>query len=319
MDHNNFYAYETGTRSSSIQGWVETLGNPNGLNHTPTGLEDAPATFFRFDQDIDEALMFPATGPSDFLYDLGPVGNWPYIDNTIMPYPVPVLTDDTATTAYSESQAPSPASGTTLVDSPFAFSANVELARAGDVLVDQPVASPPSAVHNYAFTYQCGPTVMAPPFDPSPDLLQQTFCGSNLVYDQGQYWSGQQPSQHWVGAAGVVAPGLATGVEANANANAFTSMNPMLFSLLSAPFPEHQQEHMIPEQPRLITTTGENRAALDVKVEPTSSAGESNNEDATPPKKKRKQSTAKVFPCTFPGCTSGAYTISSHFAIYFKS
>ncbi|KAI1794384.1 hypothetical protein LXA43DRAFT_883960 [Ganoderma leucocontextum] len=306
MDHNAFYTYGTETPSSSFSDWVGVPGSPTTSNQALIGLEDPPATVSSFDKDIDDALGHPydAMAPLDFVCQFDPLIDWQSVFNTTMPSP-PALTDDSSSTADTTNQPLSPVSDSTLVNSPFAsFLPDFKLPPAGDALVDQPVASSPSPFDDFGFTFRCEGAAAVPPSHLSLALLQQDFYYNGYDYCQGQYWPGQQPSQHEVGAAGAVVPGLATGVEVNANESAFIAMGPTSFPPLPVHSPEPQQVTLANEVARSTRTTRKKRSHVDSDADSDYSAGESNNGDDAPPKRTRRQDTTKRFTCPYPDCDS---------------
>ena len=317
MYHKSFFAYGTEEPSSYTQDWVEAVGSLGAPNHTLTSLEDAPTTPSSFDGDEDEIVrsMYAAIAP----LEPGPGDKWQHPDYAAMFPHVPGFMNDAATTLYSTSPVPSPASSATLLNSPFAFLAESALPWGGDVPLDQPAAFSTAAPQHFGSTFQPEPTPTTPAFDPSSlAFLQRTFCNSSLAYDQGQYGPGQQPSQHGIGAADAVAPGLIMGMEVNMDAAALTSMHPISFSPPLVSFSEPQQEFVVTGQLQLTTTTRNNQPLLGIKAEPTVPQG-SNDEVAESPKKKRKQSTEKRYACSYPGCTASAYSVFSHFPLPFQS
>ena len=310
MDSHSFYTYGTETPSSSFPDWVGVPGSPTASNLLLMGLDDAPATISSFDQDVDDALgnQYDAMASFDFACQLDPVVDWHSVFNDTMPFPLPALTDDISSTSGSSNLPLSPASDSTLVHSPFpSYLPEFKLPPPGDALVDQPAASSPLIFDNFAFTFEYDPTTTMPPFDPSSALLQQGYYYDNRDYSQGQYWPGQQPSQHSVGAAGAVAPGLAMGVEVNADANAFTAMAPAFVPPLPALSPEPQQDPSVAdEKAKPVRTARKRTSRVDSDADFNYSAGESNVEDDASPRKKRRQDNTKRFPCPYEGCDMGA-------------
>ncbi|KAM5543405.1 hypothetical protein V8D89_002656 [Ganoderma adspersum] len=324
MDHAAFYTYSTETPSSSTKDWMGVPGSPNSFNQALMDFEDPPATIPSFDRDIDDALglSYDFMDPMDVLCPLDPMIDWQSIFNTTMPFPLPVLTDDASSATDTSNQPLSPISDTTLVDSSFSsFLPEFKLAPAGDALVDQPVASHPSALDDFQFTFQYEPVAATPPFDFPPALVQQDYALSNYDYSQGQYWPGQQPSQHAVGAAGAVAPGLATGVEmeVNADAFAFTPIGPTSLPLLPVSTPEPQQVDPLPEkEAKPVRATRKKQPRVDSDVDSSYSAGESTSGDDAPVRKRRKQDTTKRFPCLYEDC-DGAFSRTHNLQVHIDS
>lgn len=310
--HTHGTEVPAGSRSELIE-FPNSL--PNTSNHTHLGPQNVPGMLSDFEQHIDETFwpMYPAMAPLDLIPEPHPAINRPSIMDTTMPYPTPMFTDDASTTAYSASVTPSPASGTTLLDfSPFL--GHADLAPIGDAPVGQPVASFPPLPNNLDFTFPYGPILPLPPFGPAPGLHGQAVYGNDYAHNhtQGQYWPGQQLSQHGVDAAGAVVPGHTTGMELNASVSAFNAMDPASFSLLPGHLPEPLQGHAIIEEQEAVNTPNEKkRIRLDSDVEPDSPPGESSNQDTAPSKRKRKQDTTKRYPCPYPDCESSAYAVFS--------
>ena len=315
--YHSFSAHGAEEPSNYIQDWVEAVGSLGVPNHTLPGLEDAPTTPCPFGEDEDESVrsVYAAIAP----LEPSTADEWQHPDHDDMFPSVPRFMNDAATTLYSTSPAPSPASSTTLFDSPFALSAEVDSPWGGDAPVAQPAAYFPAAFQSFGSTFPPGLMLTMPAFDPSSlPFHQQTFCNGLFAYDEGQYGLGQQPSQHKIGAAGVVAPNLIMSMEVNTDAPALTSMHPISFSPPFVSFSEPQQEFVVAGQPQLTTTARNNQPLLNINAEPTVPQG-SNDEVAESPKKKRKQSTEKRYACDYPGCAASAYTVSSHFPLPFQS
>ena len=316
MDQAAFYLYGTETSSRSFKDWVGVPGSPNSFNQALMAFEDPPATISSFDQDIDDALgpSYDVVAPLDVFCRLDPDIDWQSIFNTTMPFPPPPLTDDMSS-GTDISNPLSPVSDMTLVDASLpSFPPDCKLSPAGDVLVDQPVASLASALANFEFTFQYEPSPSVPYFGFSPALIQQDCALDNYGYNQGQYWPGQQPSQHAVGAAGAVAPGLATGVdmEVNADAFAFTPIGPTALPLLPVSTPEPQQsDTLLEKEAKRVRATRKKQPRVDSDADSSYSADESTSGDDKPARKRRKQDTTKRHPCTYEDCDAGASAVPS--------
>ncbi|PIL23405.1 transcription factor [Ganoderma sinense ZZ0214-1] len=324
MDCTSFYTYGTETLSSSFKDWVGVPGSPSASHQARMDLDDEPATISSFDQDIDDALGLPfdVFGPLDVSYQPDLEIDWQSLFNTTMPFPPAAFTDDSYSTSDSFNQPLSPVSDTTLVDSAFPpFQPDFKLPPAGDVLVDQPVASLCSAFDDFQFTFRCESAATIPPLDFSPPQLEQHYYQDNYGCRQGQYWPGQQPSQHEVGAAGAVVPGLATGVEVNADAFAFTAMGPTLLPPLPAASPEPQQidspintnKNALPA--RAVPKKKQPRVDSDADSNYSASESSSGDDTPAPPRKRRKQDTTKRYRCLHPECDaafSRTYNLRVH-------
>ena len=310
MDPRAFYTYGTETSSSSFPDWMGAHGSPSASNLVLMGLEDAPATISSFDQDVDDALdnQLDPLASLDFACQLDPVIDWLSVFNDTMPFPPPALTDDASSTTGSSNLLLSPMSDSTLVNAPFtSHLPEFKLPPPGGALVDQPAAPFPLIFDDFAFAFQYDAATTMPPFDPSAALLQQGCYYANCDNNEGQYWPGQQLSQHSVSAAAAVAPGLTADVEVNAPAFMFTAMAP-------PPAPPHppvlssqpQQDPSIAgKKPKPVRAARKRMSPVDSDADSNYSVGESNTEDNSPPKKRRRQDTTKRFPCCFEGCDMG--------------
>ncbi|PIL23421.1 transcription factor [Ganoderma sinense ZZ0214-1] len=311
MFHHTFYPHDAAVPPSSLPGWEETPGSFHGSNHSLTGFEEASRAVSHFDHDVDKGLQsaYATMALQELLNEPDPVGNWTYLPTHSPTLP---LTDDASTTAYSASQAASPASSTTLFDSPDQFTHNVQLPWAGNALANQPVAVSPARLHEFALPSQTVPTFGMPTLSSSSVHPQQAPYDDKLAYS---YWPGQQPSQYEVGAAAVVAPDLALGMELSEEASALIAFSPILFPFDSLVFPEPLQVPVVSNQPQWIPANDKCQLVVEPAAEPCHPVGDSHDGDAEAPKKKRKQSTEKRYQCEFPGCTASAYTIFPRFPL----